>query len=125
MTKHVVRLYSLVAGVVVFFVAWAAVAAHPWQTTAAADPRLAALTARQQALQKESTRVKQILDRRFAAYRAALSSRNAAIARLNAGATARAAIPVGSTIQGAAAPASAAPAVRVVTLPPLVITRTS
>jgi hypothetical protein len=128
-TKHVARLYSLVVGVVVFFVAWAAVAAHPWQTTkTAVDPRLAALTARQQALQKQSAQVKQALDRRFAAYRVALANRNAAIARLNAAAAAQARIPAASTqvVSAQIAPAAAAaPAVKVVTLPPLVITKTS
>ena len=33
MTNQIARLYALVVGVVVFFVAWAAIAAHPWQTT--------------------------------------------------------------------------------------------
>ncbi|HVC86757.1 MAG TPA: hypothetical protein VNC40_04930 [Gaiellaceae bacterium] len=123
MTKQVARLYSLVVGVVVFFVAWAAVAAHPWQTAAAVDPRLAALTARRQAVQKLSAQVKQTLDRRFAAYRVALAKRNAALARLTAAAPAASAQAVSA--QPAPATPAAAPSVRVVTLPPLIITKTS
>jgi hypothetical protein len=35
MTSAVTRLYVLVVGVLVFFVAWAGVVAHPWAPTAA------------------------------------------------------------------------------------------
>lgn len=131
MTKHVARLYAIVVGVVVFFVAWAAVAAHPWQASAtAADPRLAALAARQALLQREAIHAKQIVDRRWAAYRVALKHRTAAIAQVNAAqARAQAAQTqvVSASVPAASSytPAAAAPAVRVVTLPPLVITRTS
>lgn len=113
MTSHVARLYGLVGGVLVFFVAWAAVVAHPWAaastSTAKVDPRVAQLTARQHALQAESVRVRRIVNARWAAYRHALAQRNAQ----NAAAAAAA----------AAAPPPAA--VRVVNLPPLVVTRTS
>jgi hypothetical protein len=34
MTSAVTRLYVLVVGVLVFFVAWAGVVAHPWSTAA-------------------------------------------------------------------------------------------
>ena len=116
MTDHVGRLYALVAGVVVFLVAWAVVAAHPWAPRPAQDPRLVALAARQQRLQRESVLVKQLVDRRWAAYRRALAARTAAAAKINARNSALAAI--------ATAPA-AQPSVRVVNLPPLVVTRTS
>ena len=129
MTSHVARLYSLAAGVLVFFVAWAAVAAHPWQThkTAAQDPRYAALKVREHRLRAESLAVKRILDRRWATYRAQLTLRKHEIASINtANAKARA------TASLASAPAAVssggggyAPSVRVVTLPPLTITRTS
>jgi hypothetical protein len=106
MTSHVARLYALVAGVFAFFVAWAAVVAHPWQTqTTAQDPRVAALAARQERVHVESLRAQRIVSGRWAAYRAALAKRNAAN-------------------QPAAAP-TAAPSVRVVTLPPLTVTRVS
>jgi hypothetical protein len=119
MTSHVARLYGLVAAVLVFFVAWAAIAAHPWQAkSAAGDPRLAALQLREQRLRAESLAVKRIVDRRWAAYRAQLALRKQEIAAIKArNAKAAAAL--------ASAPAAVAPPVRVVTLPPLTITRTS
>ena len=127
MTSYVARLYSLAAAVLMFFVAWAAIAAHPWQThkTAAQDPRYAALQLREQRLRAESVAVKRILDKRWAAYRAQLALRRHEIATIKA-ANARA-----SAASLASAPASIpssggyAPPVRVVTLPPLTITRTS
>ena len=113
MTSHVARLYALVAGVLVFFVAWAGVAAHPWaaKTATAQDPRLVALTARQQRIQAESVRAQKIVALRWAVYRRALASRNKA----EASAAATSAQNVAVT----------APAARVVTLPPLVVTRVS
>ena len=99
MTKHVARLYALVAGVLTFFVAWAAVAAHPWAPTAAVDPRVAALAARQQQIQLESLRVQKIVTARWSAQRGALASQTLA--------------------------AAPAPSVRIVKLPPLVVTKTS
>ena len=103
MTSQLLRLYALVVGVLVFFVAWAVVAAHPWAPRPAADPRLAALAARQHRVRLESIRVRQIVDRRWAAYHRRLAARNAALA----------------------AQPAAQPAVRIVNLPPLVVTRTS
>jgi hypothetical protein len=110
MTDHVARLYALVAGVLAFFVAWVAVAAHPWASQPARDPRVAALAAREQRIQRESLVVKRVVDRRWAAYRAALRGRQHAIA---------------STRARQAQLAAATPSVRVVRLPPLVVTRTS
>jgi hypothetical protein len=105
MTSQLGRVYALLAGIVAFFLAWAAVAAHPWAPQPTRDPRVAALAARQQRVQLESLRVKRIVDLRWAVYRQKLAARNAA---------------------AAAQPASAAaPSVRVVNLPPLVVTRTS
>jgi hypothetical protein len=101
MTSHVARLYATAVALVVFFVSWAAVAARPW-TTPKPDPRLAALALREHRLQVRSVVVKRQVDRRWAVYRRALASRQRALA---------------------AAPAAAP--VRVVTLPPLTITRTS
>lgn len=125
MTSHVARLYALVAAVLVFFVAWAAIAAHPWRTktSAAADPRVAALQLREQRLRTEALAVKQVVDRRWAAYRAQLALRKRHIAAINArNAKARATL---ASAPAAATVPSAAPSVRIVTLPPLTITRTS
>lgn len=126
MTSHAGRLYALVAGVVVFFVAWASIAAHPWSSVKAArDPRLAALAAREQRLRADARLVQQVVGRRFSDYRRRFAAYKAALARRQAQlAAARSA--------AAAAPSAAAPAsyaggggVRIVNLPPLVITRTS
>jgi hypothetical protein len=130
MTNHTARLYALAAAVVVFFVAWSAIAAHPWQTktSAARDPRLAALQLREQRLRAETLAVKRIVDKRWAVYRAQLALRRQEIAAVNAAnAEARTASPVSVRTPAASAPvpAAAAPSVRVVTLPPLTITRTS
>ena len=105
MTSHAGRIYALALALVVFFLAWAVVAARPW-VSASADPRLRALAVREAALRREARTVKAIVARRFAVDRAALRARQAAIAA------------------AAAAPPVAA-SVRVVTLPPLTITRTS
>ena len=109
MTSHVARLYAAAAALVAFFLAWAGIAARPWAAPAAPakDPRLAALAQREARLRHDAVLVRQVVDRRWATYRAALARQKA---------EARAA---------AAAPAPAAPSVRVVTLPPLVTTRTS
>jgi hypothetical protein len=108
MTSHTGRLYSLALALVVFFLTWAVIAARPW-TSAKADPRLAALATREQRLRRESAVVRRIVARRWAAYRRELKARRAQIAAV-------------AQTQLAAA---ASPSVRVVTLPPLTITRTS
>jgi hypothetical protein len=92
MTSHVGRLYALALALVIFFVAWAVVAARPWHTTSA-DPRLQQLAVRQAQLKHEAKLVQQILALR--------------------------------RTRQAAASSAPAPAVRVVNLPPLTITRTS
>lgn len=113
MTSHVARLYALVAGVVAFFVAWAAVAAHPWSTPtkAASDPRLTTLAAREQQIRSESIRVQKVVAARWAIYRRALAAHNAAVSKAQVAATQPATL--------------STPAVRVVNLPPLVVTRVS
>jgi len=110
MTSHAARLYAIALALVVFFLAWAVVAAHPW-AAAAADPRLRALGAREAALRRDARRVNAIVARRFAAYRTALRERRVEIAAAKQRATQLAAPPVSN--------------VRIVTLPPLTITRTS
>jgi hypothetical protein len=111
MTDSSHRLYAVVIAVVVFFVSWAAVAAKPW-ATATPDPRLAALAQREQRLRADGRLVQQVVDQRLAAYRVALRARKAQIATAQA-----------RSLQ--VAQATVAPAVRVVNLPPLTITRTS
>ena len=102
------RISAVAVAVVVFLVSWAAVAARPW-AAAGPDPRLAALAVRERHLRAEARLVQQIVDLRLSAQRAALAARRS---------------------RGAQAPSHApqaprAAAVRVVTLPPLTITRSS
>jgi hypothetical protein len=111
MTDRSHRVYAVVIAVVVFFLTWAAVAARPW-ATAKPDPRLAALAQREQRLRADAKLVQQVVDRRLAAYQLALQARKAQIATAQA-----------RSLQ--VAQAAPAPAVRVVNLPPLTITRTS
>jgi hypothetical protein len=110
MTNHTGRLYALALALVVFFLAWAVLAAHPWAAPAA-DKRLKTLAAREIQLRRDSVLVHQLAAQRWAAYRSELQLRRARIAAAN---------------QLASRPvASPAPAIRVVNLPPLTITRTS
>ena len=113
MTSHVGRLYALALALLVFFVTWAAVAAKPWAAAKAkADPRTAALAARERALRHEAAVVRRVVARRWARYRVELKQRNAAIA-------------AAQRTQLAASSAAPSAAVRVVNLPPLTVTRTS
>jgi hypothetical protein len=110
--SHHGRLYALALGSVVFFLAWAVIAANPW-ATAKEDPRLRTLAIRQAQLQREAKLVQKVVAARWAHYRIELKVRQAQIARVNAAAAA------------AAAQAAAAP-VQVVSLPAAhVVTRTS
>ena len=124
MTSHHGRLYGLALALVVFFLAWAVVAAHPW-TTASADPRLRTLAVREAQLQHEARLVRKVVAARWARYRVRLKARRALIARVNAAAAAAAAASAAAATQ-VAAPAAAAAPVQVVNLPPAhVVTRTS
>jgi multidrug efflux pump subunit AcrA (membrane-fusion protein) len=133
MTSHHGRLYALAASTLVFFVAWAVIAAHPWATTKAAgrDPQLVALAQREQKLRRTAGLVQQVVAhryadyrRRYAAYKAALARRQAQIVAAQQAAAAQA-TQLASVQQAAPAAAPSGGGVRVVTLPPLVITRTS
>jgi hypothetical protein len=117
-TSHTGRLYALALALVAFFLAWAVVAARPW-ATAAADPRLKVLAAREAQLRHEAHLVNDVVARRWAAYRVALQARRTQIAAAKQQAAQAAATSY------AAAPAASSPGVRVVMLPPLTITRTS
>jgi hypothetical protein len=125
MTSHTGRLYGLALALVVFFLAWASVAAHPW-AKASADPRLQALALREARLRHEATLVRQVVAARWSAYRTALHLRDLEIARAKARIAAAQAATRQQAVAAQVAPtAAAAPSVRVVTLPPLTVTRTS
>jgi hypothetical protein len=116
MTHHVVRLYALAASLLVLFLTWAAIAARPWATTSAGpDPRVAALQIREQRLRQEAIVVRRVVAGRWRTYRIALAARQQQIA--SAQRTHRQTV--------ASAGTASAPSVRVVSLPPLTITRTS
>jgi hypothetical protein len=126
MTSHVGRLYALGVALVAFFLAWALIAAHPWSTAKAArDPRLTALAQREQRLRKEARLVQQIVDRRFSDYRKRFAAYKTALARRQAQIAANQLAASRTVAAPSAAPSSYSPGVRVVTLPPLVVTRTS
>lgn len=118
MTNHIARLYTLVVGVLAFFLLWAGVAAHPWASSPAQDPRIAALAARQHRVQVDSIRVKRIVDARWVLYQRRLAAHNTA-------ATQQVRAQQVAAQQVAAQPVAAQPSVRVVNLPALVVTRTS
>ncbi len=95
MTSRLGRLYVLAVSLLVFFLMWALVAAKPW-ATAKPSSQAQLIALREQALRRETKLVNRILRERAVAAKA--RSRQLA---------------------------AAAPAVRIVTLPPLTITRTS
>lgn len=110
MTSHVARLYSLALALFVFFLVWATIGARPWTASGAQkDPRLTALAAREQRLRHESAVVQRLVRHRWAVYRVQLRKRQSQIA----------------SARKAQLAAVAAPSVRVVSLPPLTVTRTS
>ena len=128
MTSHHGRLYALALALVVFFLAWAVVAAHPW-ATASADPRLRTLTVRQAQLQHEAKLVQKVVAARWARYRVQLKARRALDrARQrgeSCGVRCRSRASAAAAAQVAAPVAAAAP-VQVVNLPAAhVVTRTS
>jgi hypothetical protein len=68
MTSHIARLYALAASILALFLAWAGVAAAPWQAekapTATGDPTAAALARYEQRLRQDARLVDRILERR-------------------------------------------------------------
>jgi hypothetical protein len=124
MTSQVLRLYAAAIGLLVFLLVWAAIAAHPWKPASAGrDPRLAALAARELRLRRDAVAVRRVVARRLTTYHAQLRVRRREIAAAHRRQLAQRAV------QATAAPvplaSSAGPSVRIVTLPPLTITRTS
>jgi uncharacterized membrane protein YgcG len=78
------RVYVATATLAVFFLLWAVVAAHPWAPTPPVDPRLAALTAREQTVTLEVAHARAAVARKWSAYDTNLKRRRKAIARANA-----------------------------------------
>ena len=81
MTNNLGRLYATALAVVIFFVAWAVIAARPWVPDGSKqDPRLAALNTREQKLRQDAIAIKKIVDRRWATYKVELAQRKHLIA---------------------------------------------
>jgi hypothetical protein len=148
MTDATRRLSIAAVAILVLFLSWAFVSARPWaaHASAAPDPRIQALVRREARLRHDAVLVQRVVDRRWAHYRVALRRREAAIATaqdkhrlalaaarrardaaaLAAQQRASAPAPQSASASPASPAAAAAPApVRVVTLPPLTITRSS
>ena len=79
-TNHIGRVYAVVGALLVLFLAWAAIAAHPWQA-AAVDPQVAALDAQRAQVRHDAAEAKRIVATRWAAYEARLAVRRHEISR--------------------------------------------
>ena len=110
----VARLYALGVALVVFCVSWSAIAARPWQERPAkkADPRMLALSARENQLRHEALALQRRLKRQWALYERNLQIRQSEIAaaRLRHAQEVAAAAAAAQEIAAAAAAAAAAPA---------------
>ena len=100
MTSALGRVYVVAGTALAFFVLWAGIAARPWAASAS-DPRVAALDRREARIRRDASAAEAAVARRWAAYRAQLAARAAALA------------------------AAPAPPVRIVTMPAVTSTRTS
>lgn len=82
MTSNLGRLYASVLAMVVFFFAWAVIAARPWvpENEGKQDPRLVALKVREQRLRRDAVLIKKVVDKRWATYRVAVAKRKHLIA---------------------------------------------
>ena len=81
MPEHVVRLYAAAAGLIVFFLFWAVIAARPWAAAGESDPRMEALQRREAKLAQETRQVNRVVKRRFARYERRLARRKRVIER--------------------------------------------
>src|SRR5680860_1196228 len=80
MTSHIGRLYAIAGALLVLFLGWAAVAAHPWDA-APVDPRVAALNERRAEVRQEAARAKRVVAARWKRYEARLADRRRAVNR--------------------------------------------
>jgi len=78
------RLYTIATVLLVFFLTWAAIAAHPWtgpDPVSKADPRAAAIAAREAHLLHRTRVARRVLTARWTRYQRRLAHRVAAIER--------------------------------------------
>ena len=83
MKSTVGRLYVAALAVLIFFVMWAAISAHPWASAATVDPRVADLQAREHSVRVEVARAQAAVTQKWANYNAELKRRKVAIVRAN------------------------------------------
>jgi hypothetical protein len=123
MTRQLARAYAATGAILVLFLAWAVISASPWSTaSASADPRAAALQAREAKLRHEAVVVRREVRHRWAVYGVRLAHRRHEIAVAERAHQRQ----VASARAAAASTASySAPSVAVVHLPALTVTRTS
>lgn len=78
------RLWAALGATLTLFLAWAVIATHPWAPVrpVPSDPRLVALQARQERLNRAARLTDQVISRRWAAYRAQLAARRRQIAEI-------------------------------------------
>lgn len=126
MTSHTGRLYALSLALVVFFLTWTVIAARPW-VTAQADPQLSALAVREQHLRQQSLVVRRLVQHRWTVYRIQLHDRQKQIAarQRQIAAAHQAQLAATAAAVPSAPSAAAGPSVRVVSLPPITVTRSS
>jgi hypothetical protein len=78
------RLYTITIALLIFFLVWAGIAAHPWtgpEPVTRADPRTATLAAREAHLVNRTRVARRVLIDRWTRYQHRLAARIAAIER--------------------------------------------
>lgn len=79
MKSQIGRVYILAIALLLFFVLWATVSAHPWSSKSAVDPRVAKLQAREQQVKREVQRARRVVALRWRNYQRDLRHRQAQI----------------------------------------------
>lgn len=80
MTSQIGRMYAIAGAIVVLFLGWAAVAAHP-RDPAPVDPRVAALNERRAAVRQDAAEAKKIVAARWDRYEHRLAKRQRLVKR--------------------------------------------
>lgn len=132
MTSALGRVYAISLSIIVFFLAWAVIAARPWveAPTARIDPRIVALNVRERKLRAEAVKINALVKKRWTVYRVALAKRKRQIAAVKQAQKAQATRAAQAVYATQAAPvtrssAPSAPVVRVTPAPPATSTKTS
>ncbi len=81
MTNHIGRIYAVAGAVLILFLGWAAISAHPWDA-APVDPRVAAIEAHRAQVRHDAAEAKRIVAVRWERYEARLAVRRREIRRV-------------------------------------------